>query len=76
MTTLGTIQVNQNKLDACKQHKFEWPLGGMVFGQKMHCVNCKGDLNVVNAFHYAMGFQAAGGNPNDVIEDFRTILPK
>lgn len=62
-------QDNRAKLDSCKRHKFIY--NGAKFGSKLHCEICGGNMDAVQAFRYCQGYEAAGGNPNLIIKDFR-----
>lgn len=69
---LEGIKANQAKLDGCKKHFFETTKEPPYpFGMKYTCANCGVLLDSIKAFHYALGFEAAGGNPNEIIEGFR-----
>ena len=67
---LRDIQANRQKLNACPKHSFIWE-NRLKFGQKLECKNCGGRMDAVQAFVYCQGFEAAGGNPNEIIEGFK-----
>lgn len=68
---LAKIKANRDRLDACPRHRFEWnvPPGGVarMFGGKVRCHNCEGEMPLVELGAYVRGFAAAGGDPNDVL---------
>lgn len=64
------IRINRKTLDQCKQHKFdEFP--ELYIGVRFKCANCGGQILATEAYQYALGFEAAGGNPNEVMAGFR-----
>lgn len=67
---LQQIRENQNKLDNCKRHKFiiEPPF---KLGQKFTCHNCGGTTDGPKMYAYIQGYEAAGGNANDICEEYR-----
>lgn len=65
------IRANQNRLDACKRHRFDLGDPPYEFGMKVTCQNCGGEMDAIKAFVYVQGYEAAGGDPNDVIPNFR-----
>ncbi len=72
LEVLSIIKRNRFLLNTCKQHCFDMKPEpeSRLFGKKLYCVNCGGVMDATAAFEYANGFKAAGGNPNDVIENF------
>lgn len=68
---LASIRANQNRLDACPKHFFDIGEPPYKFGMKLTCQNCGGEMDAVKAFVYVQGYEAAGGNANDVIPNFR-----
>lgn len=64
------IKANRAKLDACPRHAFG-ELPPLAFGVKLTCQRCGGTLGAIEAAQYARGFEAAGGNPDEIIADFR-----
>ena len=71
-TLLAKIKANSLKLEQCKKHSFDFPKGlALQFGEKLTCSNCGGTMDAVQAFRYCEGFEAAGGNPNEIIDGFR-----
>lgn len=64
------VKENALALERCKAHKFEgfaenwWRMPNM----RLRCVNCGGEMCANDALHYVRGYQAAGGNGDDVIK--------
>ena len=72
---LEEIRANQIRLDTCKRHCFPtWPpieQTPTLIGLKVDCCNCGGRMDALHAYAYTRGFEAAGGNPNEVIPGWR-----
>jgi len=62
---------NRDKLDNCKKHRFNSEGISLYVGVQLACTNCGGHMDAVQAFRYCQGYEAAGGNPNDIIDGFR-----
>lgn len=61
------LRENQRKLDACAKHHFpNWP-EVLTMGTKFECANCGGGMDAIHTYSYTKGYQAAGGNPVDII---------
>lgn len=68
---LGKIKENHERINSCKKHAFDFPKDRPLgFGEKLVCLNCGGAMDAIEAFRYCQGFKAAGGNPNEIIENF------
>lgn len=72
---LLSIRENRSKLNSCPRHKFdisavEW--SALRIGQELVCKRCGGNMQARMAFEYTNGYEAAGGDPNDIIEGFRS----
>ena len=67
----AAIKANQKRLDNCKRHRFDLGDPPYHFGMKVTCQNCGGEMDAIKAFVYVQGYEAAGGDPNDVIPNFR-----
>lgn len=70
-TLMAEIRANRDKLDACPKHLFEIGPPPYRFGAKFTCSNCAGYMDAVQAFRYCQGYEAAGGDPNDVMPGFK-----
>lgn len=68
---LAEVKANQNRLDGCARHLFEIGEPPYQFGMKLTCQRCGGVIDAVKAFVYVQGYEAAGGDPNDVIPGFK-----
>lgn len=67
---MARIRANRTALDNCPRHAFG-ELPAMAFGMKLTCQRCGGVMDAIEAAAYARGFEAAGGNPDEIISDFR-----
>jgi hypothetical protein len=61
----------RRRLDECPRHHFPHQAGGYVLGAKVRCDRCGGDLRLSDIGLYLRGYVAAGGNPDDVMPDWR-----
>jgi hypothetical protein len=64
------VKANAAKLTACKQHHVDLGEPPYKFGMTCICTNCGGTMKAVDLFRYVQGFEAAGGNPNDVVPGY------
>lgn len=71
---LAAIKENQRKLDYCPRHQFEPMEPPYKMGQKFECKRCGGFLNAINAYAYVRGYEAHGGNADDVMLGFNGPL--
>lgn len=67
---MAEIRANRNALEQCPRHDFESTNPPYEIGQKFKCRECKGLMPAIEALAYARGYQAAGGDPNKIIEGF------
>lgn len=70
MPNLNDIKANRLKLDECKKHEFA-EIPELFIGVKLTCKKCGGKMDALQACQYALGFEAAGGDPNQIIAGFR-----
>jgi len=63
------IRFNRIKLDCCKQHKFNPVTLPLNPQGKVVCMNCEGYMDLGSANQYMRGFEAAGGDSNEVWAD-------
>lgn len=62
------VKANNRKLDACVKHRFS---GGTVkIGEKVTCLECGGNMMLVSVRDYIAGYQACGGNADDIWPDY------
>lgn len=59
------VKANIAKLLACKRHRFTAGVRP-AFGQKLTCQECGGTMGLMSAGEYIRGYEAAGGNADDV----------
>lgn len=59
-------QENQTRLRGCDRHHFEEP-AEIVLGMRLTCTKCGGYMRLSDIAMYLHGYQAAGGNTDDVI---------
>jgi hypothetical protein len=69
---LERIKENRNKLDSCKKHLFNidikppYPLNF-----KLKCHNCNAIMDALEVNQYIRGYEATGGNPNEILPGFK-----
>ena len=79
---MARIQENRDRLNACPRHLFDGPMPGLgegvgaMFGGKMECSKCKGTMDLLGINEYVRGYEAHGGNGNDVLPGWREDQPK
>lgn len=66
---LKEIRKNSSKVDGCDRHKFSGEL--MERGNKYTCLNCGGKMNGTAVLYYIQGYEAAGGDCNDIYPGWR-----
>lgn len=65
------VKENHKKRIKCPHHDFgKYPKGIGHHNTRLTCRHCGAWMNVLDIIHYADGYAAAGGNPNDVIQGF------
>lgn len=60
------VKVNIARLHSCPRHKFDQGNVSVGLGKKVVCVNCHGEMGLMQAAEYIRGYEAAGGNADDV----------
>lgn len=70
LSSFERIKANHAKLDACPRHDFG-EIGEVTFGMKLTCKRCGGEMHAIRANDYARGYEAAGGNPDEIIANFK-----
>ena len=62
---LVQVRANHAKLDGCKRHRFD---GGkkVALGMKCVCLDCGGTMSLTDAGWYVKGYEAAGGEADDI----------
>lgn len=66
------VRINRIRLDACPKHRFDVATFAIKFGAKSTCLECGGEMSVLDVAQYVRGYGAAGGDPNDVLPGFYT----
>lgn len=70
-------QANRERLDACARHHFSLDIPGIeggvgsMFGKKLECDVCKGQMDLVALNYYVRGYEAAGRSGNDILPGWR-----
>ncbi|HCG6030271.1 TPA: hypothetical protein ACX3EJ_001026 [Vibrio parahaemolyticus] len=69
---LQDIKKNNKKLDSCNVHQFE---GGdpLPFGMKYKCKKCGGEMKGTDVLWYITGYEAAGGNADDIYPNWHGV---
>ena len=68
---LKQVRENLAKLRSCKKHKFCREAFGDYKVRKVTCLNCGGTMDKFAIYKYIEGYEAAGGNANDIVEDWQ-----
>lgn len=74
-------EANQQRLQTCARHHFtcedafylrdeEGAPVGIAPGTRLQCTACLGRMPALEAFRYAQGYKAAGGDPNVIIPGY------
>lgn len=69
------LKANQDALDACPKHRFQIPKV-LSLGTAVQCEHCKGAMQIIHAYSYTKGYQAAGGNPTDIMPTWYEVFDK
>ena len=62
------VKANSAKLRSCNRHRFE--ASQVKLGQKMICLNCGGTISLTDVGYYIRGYEANGGNADDIWPGF------
>lgn len=62
---LATIRARHAREAACPKHRFEG-LQSVRFGEKFTCLNCGVQMRLTDIGQYIRGYQAAGGDKDDI----------
>jgi hypothetical protein len=71
------IKLNNDRLNACPRHLFDTEVPGIdggvgaMFGRKMICRKCGGQMDLVALNFYVRGYEAHGGNGNDILPGWK-----
>lgn len=70
-TLWAQVKANRARIEDCKRHRF--PGGaGIRLGQKHVCLECGGEMQLTEVGPYIRGYEAAGGNADDIWPSYRT----
>lgn len=75
------IRLNNDRLNACPRHRFTFEVPGIeggvgaMFGRKMRCDVCGGEMDLVALNFYVRGYEAAGKNGNDILPGWKPEGP-
>ena len=74
---VAKAQANNAKLNSCSRHLFDTEVPGIeggvasMFGRKMVCKKCKGEIDLLHLNQYICGYEAAGKNGNDILPGWK-----
>lgn len=71
ISQLEYARENQAMLDNCKKHRFPTIPAPLQLGARIDCSKCGASMCVLQAFAYAKGYVAAGGNGADIFPGWR-----
>lgn len=70
---LAEIRENNRRWRECPRHRYEaWNPDKHQLGQKHTCLQCGSSKSLTDIGCYIEGYQAAGGDPNDIMPNWRT----
>lgn len=67
----ASIRANNRRWESCPRHYFPHQPDGYKFGEKVTCDHCGYSDRMMNVGLYIRGYVAAGGNPADVMPDWK-----
>lgn len=67
---LEAIRLNRNMLNSCPRHSFG-QFGVAYLGATLKCHRCGGEMDLVAISHYIRGYEAHGGNGNDILSAWK-----
>lgn len=68
---LADIRENHRRWRECPRHLYRaWDANKHRLGQKHTCLNCGSSKSLTDIGCYIEGYQAAGGNPNDIMPGY------
>jgi hypothetical protein len=62
---------NNRRWTSCDGHRFA-AIEPYRIGQRHTCIKCGGTKSMIDIMYYLEGYEAAGGDPNDVMPGYRT----
>lgn len=75
----AAIVENRDRLDACPRHLFPAVVPGIeggvmaMFGQKIKCTLCGGEMRLDALNYYVRGYEASGKSGNDILPGWREV---
>lgn len=73
-TLLAEVQENRRRVDGGPRHRFE-PIK-VKLGQRVRCGECGGEMRLPELGSYIAGYEAAGGNADDIWPGYRLKEPR
>ena len=70
---MADIQERNRRSCACPRHFYPHKPEGYRIGEKVKCDLCGIEAGLVNVGDYIRGYMAAGGDPADVMPDWKPI---
>jgi len=76
------IKLNNDRLNSCQRHEFPNAIPGIengvasMFGQKIKCIRCDGEADLLYVNAYIRGYEASGKSGNDIMRGWRDAEPK
>ncbi len=71
---LAEIRNNSKKLSSCERHKFT---GERMPPRNTHkCIKCEGEMKGGEVLWYITGYEAAGGDANDIFPNWHGEITK
>lgn len=67
------VKANRAKLEGCARHRFE--AKPVKIGEKQTCMACGGEMTLVAVGDYIRGYEAKGGDADDVWPGYRDRKP-
>jgi hypothetical protein len=67
------IRENLKKLKSCKRHNFGIfkPTSGALYNVRYTCKNCGGEMKLGDIWKYISGYEAGGGNSEDILRGLK-----
>lgn len=71
---LAQARANQRKLRTCQRHTFPAKGDNYRFGDYLMCLNCGGEMSLLDVGNYIRGYVAHGGPATDILPDWREVI--
>lgn len=66
------VKANRRAVEACQRHRFA-PNGPILPGRGLVCLACNGSMQLTEIGAYIRGYEAAGGDANDIWPNYRGV---